>query len=202
MLFSPLWPPALPLARRRMLPNGRATSSTTTSRSFGAAQNGRRSQGLSTCPLRFMNVSGFTSRVAAPFTVPLAVSASPSFRQAEKCHTSARWSRTIQPTLCRVLSYSRPGLPRPRMTFTVVSSAPGSFATSLDAWSSARTRARNAARARLQRELLGVFLALFVLLLANELGLGRGRALLGGGRLGLDRGARDLHQRDRRILVG
>ena len=86
-------------------------------RSVAADQNGRRIYGRSTAPLRFMYVSGLISRTFAPPTVPVATRASPSFFQPSKRQTSARWSTTHQPTLCRVRSYSFPGLPSPTMTF-------------------------------------------------------------------------------------
>src|SRR5687768_3917902 len=52
-----------------------------------------------------------------PSTVVVATIDSPSRFHPSKRQTSARWSSTHQPTLCRVASYCRPGLPSPRMTF-------------------------------------------------------------------------------------
>src|SRR5688500_20306420 len=52
-----------------------------------------------------------------PSTVVVATIDSPSRFHPSKRQTSARWSSTHQPTLCRVASYCRPGFPSPRMTF-------------------------------------------------------------------------------------
>src|SRR3954469_17549795 len=65
-----------------------------------------------------MNVCGFMSRTLTPPTTPFAKCESPSLFHPSKCQTSARWSTTHQPTLCRVAAYSRPGLPNPTMAFT------------------------------------------------------------------------------------
>src|SRR5579862_846178 len=100
-----------------------------------------------------------------PARCPWATFAWPSFFQPSKLHRSAKWSTSHHPALCRVCSYSLPGLPRPRITFIGnVSSA------ERDDGSAPEGRSRLVSAARKSRILL--LLGFVFLRLADQLGLG------------------------------
>ena len=92
------------VARSRILrpPSSSATSSTTTSISPGATPFSAASLSTAT-PLRFMNVSGLTSRTSEPPTVAPATHASRASRTGATCVRAASASTTMNPTLWRVL---------------------------------------------------------------------------------------------------
>ena len=75
----PLWPPGPPPSRKRSLPNGRAKSSATTSRSTSGACS--RARTLRTArPESFMKVSGLTSVRSSPWKRPIAIAAASRVR--------------------------------------------------------------------------------------------------------------------------
>ena len=68
----PLWPPGPPPSRKRSLPNGRAKSSATTSRSTSGACSRARTFRTAR-PESFMNVSGLTIVRSSPRYRPIAI---------------------------------------------------------------------------------------------------------------------------------
>src|SRR5258706_543875 len=131
MSRSPLCPPSDPCTRARNRPSGRFTSSVMTSKS-GTSSLKYRSSPPTARPLRFTKVTGLASKVPpSPRFLTFAISASAGDASNEAPCRRAISSTTLKPTLCRVLSYSRPGLPRPTISFKNQSSIPDPQSPSL-----------------------------------------------------------------------
>ena len=108
---SPLWPARPPPLRACSRPRSRSPSSCTTStasgstlKNFAAAATER--------PDSFMYVSGFSSATRWPSSRSSASLPLNFARHDAPCRRASS-STTIQPTLCLVRAYSRPGLPSP-----------------------------------------------------------------------------------------
>ena len=111
--------------RSRESGSGRAAARLRPRRSSGPTRpTTRAAQVRPRAPIRSGSCTSAASRDARARrpTDPLVTRASPSRFHASKRQTSARWSTTHQPTLCRVRSYSFPGFPSPTMTFMASSS--------------------------------------------------------------------------------
>src|SRR6266478_6342908 len=116
--FKPLCPPALPRARKRIVPKGRARSSLiTTSDLPTSASSSFASRQANASPLTFMNVCGFTSFDLWPSITPPPTSERHSRRFTVTPSSAANLSTSRKPTLCRVHSYSLPGLPSPAIKY-------------------------------------------------------------------------------------
>src|SRR6266404_2836284 len=112
--FQPLCPPALPRARKRIVPKGRARSSLiTTSDLPTSASSSFASRQANASPLTFMKVCGFTSFDLWPSITPPPTSERHSRRFTVTPSSAANLSTSRKPTLCRVHSYSLPGLRSP-----------------------------------------------------------------------------------------
>src|SRR5882672_10971643 len=116
--FKPLCPPALPRARRRIVPKGKAKSSLMTISDLPAsASSSFAIRQASASPLKFMKVCGFTSFDRRPSIIPIPVNERHSRRFTVTPASAANLSMSRKPTLCRVPSYSLPGLPSPTIKY-------------------------------------------------------------------------------------
>src|SRR5258706_10916414 len=118
MSFSPLWPAMPPPCFTRATPGGKSSSSCTTRISSGLILKKPASIGTGG-PLAFMNVCGRRSQApgvpAPPGPASIRATSAWYFGSLRKCAplAEAKRSTSQKPALCRVRSYSLPGLPRP-----------------------------------------------------------------------------------------
>src|SRR6185369_15155926 len=119
--LSPLCPPAEPRSRMRIVPSGSARSSEITTNCLtGESSSSFANRHDTACPLRFMNVCGFASFVAAFSICPRPTSELHSRRPTTIPSSWANLSINMNPRLCRVHSYSLPGFPKPTINILVV----------------------------------------------------------------------------------
>ena len=127
------------------VPHGRATSSDQHQQIVRRVEAGSARSGASAAPLRFMYVCGLRTRTGRPSHVPCACAcALAAARTVPLSSAPARWSANRNPALCRVPSYSGPGLPSPTMAcraqaFSSVSPSASAFGFRMSSGSAVAT---------------------------------------------------------------